>query len=93
MGTAPRKNRTASLHDPAYAVFVKMLVEVRDESGLKQKHIADALGWNQSVVSKIETKQRRIDVVELIRVAEIVGFDPALLVRRLQKMIKSQHLG
>ncbi|MDP3736414.1 MAG: helix-turn-helix transcriptional regulator [Hyphomonadaceae bacterium] len=70
-----------------------MLVEVRDESGLKQKHIADALGWNQSVVSKIETKQRRIDVVELIRVAEIVGFDPALLVRRLQKMIKSQHLG
>jgi len=84
MGSAPHKNRTASLHDEAYAAFVETLVKLRKESGLKQHHIAKALGWNQSVVSKIENCQRRIDVIELIRVGHVGGVDAASLVRRIQ---------
>lgn len=92
MGVSPRKQRTASLHDPAYAAFVTMLVELRAESGLKQRQIAEALGWNQSIVSKIERRQRRMDIVELIRVAEILGFDPASIVRKMQKKIESNEI-
>jgi transcriptional regulator with XRE-family HTH domain len=89
MGSAPRKARTRSLHDPAYAAFVEELVALRDRSGMKQWQIAAALGWNQSVVSKIETQQRRIDVVELIRVLDFLGEDPVEFVRLTQRLLAS----
>lgn len=78
-----------SLHDPAYAAFVTTLVELRSQSGMKQRDVAAALGWNQSIVSKIETRQRRIDVVELIRVTEAIGVDPIALVRQIQRKLSS----
>lgn len=81
------------MHDDAYASFVKDLVVLRERSGLKQKHVAAALGWNQSVVSKIETQQRRIDIVELVRVAEVLGFDPAVLVKAIQMNVRKTDGG
>lgn len=87
MGAMSGKSRTISLHDDDYASFVTTLVEMRSNSGLSQRKVAAALGWNQSVVAKIETRQRRIDVIELVRMAEIVGFDAAKLVRNIQKKI------
>lgn len=81
MGRPPKKSRVASLHDGAYQRFVESLVDRRKASGLSQQAVADKLGWNQSIVAKIETTQRRIDVIELIRFAAIVGFDVVKLVR------------
>ena len=67
MSSPPNKARTVSLHDGAYARFVEKLVEKRLKSGLSQQAVAEQLGWNQSIISKIESVQRRLDVIELIR--------------------------
>lgn len=85
MASPSRKARTASLHDPAYARLVQMLIDRRVKSGLSQQTVADALGWNQSIIAKIESVQRRLDVIELIRIAKVVGFDPARLVREAEQ--------
>ena len=82
---AVRRSRVASLHDEAYARFVGALVLERKKSGLSQQAVADKLGWQQSIVAKIETAQRRIDIVELIRFAGAVGFDAAKSVRELRR--------
>ncbi|WP_245408414.1 hypothetical protein [Zhengella mangrovi] len=37
----------------------------------------------QSFIASIETGQRRVDVVELLDLAEAIGFDPHDAVRRL----------
>lgn len=79
-----RPRRPASLHDANYARLVEALVDKRLKAGLTQQAVADALGWNQSIVAKIETVQRRIDVIELIRMADVIGFDPARFVRTTQ---------
>lgn len=50
----------------------------------RSEEVADRLGWQQSVIAKIETAQRRIDMIELIRLAAVVGFDAARLVREIQ---------
>jgi transcriptional regulator with XRE-family HTH domain len=80
-----------SLDDPAYAAFVKMSVEPRVRSGLRQHQAAAALGRIRSVVAKIETRQRRIDAFELIRVAEVLGADLAAMVRRIRQKTLSGY--
>lgn len=85
-----RKSRTASLHDAPYARFVQALVERRKRSGLSQQALADQLGWNQSVVARIENVQRRLDVIELIKIAQILDFDAARLIREVEQDMKNR---
>ena len=92
MANSPNKSRTASLHTDAYAAFVQILVQKRIRSGLSQQAVADELGWNQSIIAKIESVQRRLDVIELVQIAGVVGFDPSRLVKDIQvQMLTSRH--
>jgi transcriptional regulator with XRE-family HTH domain len=90
MGHPPYKARTASLHDAAYASFVEKLVKKRVNAGYSQQSLADALGWNQSIIAKIESVQRRLDVIELIRISNVLGVDPGRLVRDIQKLMQER---
>ncbi|MBU2595573.1 helix-turn-helix transcriptional regulator [Patescibacteria group bacterium] len=51
--------------------IIKRLIQARKKSGLTQKEVAKKLGRSQSYVSKIESGQRIIDVIELEKFAEI----------------------
>jgi transcriptional regulator with XRE-family HTH domain len=46
----------------------------------RQEDAAQALGRPQSFVSALETGQRRLDVVELLEIADVYGFEPSELV-------------
>lgn len=85
MARRSNKTRVASLHSESYGQFVELLVKRRKASKLSQQAVGDALGWNQSIVAKIETCQRRIDVVELLQLASVVGFDAVKLVQELRR--------
>lgn len=64
-----------------------LLREVRADAGLTQAELADKLGVPQSVVSKYESGERRLDILELREICR--GLDLSLLdfVRRLEKEI------
>lgn len=51
--------------------LIGRLRKARIESGLSQKHVSDMLGRTQSYISKLESNQRRIDVVQLKELARI----------------------
>lgn len=51
-------------HDPRYLEFVARLRQARRDKGLTQTQLADLLGKPQPYVSKVETCERRIDLVE-----------------------------
>ena len=63
-----------------------MLTKAREESGLSQQEVAKALGKHQTFVSKVERGERSLDVIDFIRMSEVLGFDPHTLVRRLRKI-------
>jgi transcriptional regulator with XRE-family HTH domain len=84
MANPPNKGRTTSLHDAAYASFIQKLVRKRIKAGFTQQSLANALGWNQSVVAKIESVQRRLDIIELARIANVLEFDAARLLKDVQ---------
>lgn len=57
----------------AYAAFRKRLRAARELAGLSQAQTARRLGRPQSFVSKCESGERRVDVVELRTFAGIYG--------------------
>lgn len=65
--------------------LAELLTHYREAAGLTQADVARALGRHQPFVSTIEAGQRRVDVVELLDLARVIGFDPgALIVELLQ---------
>ena len=70
--------------EETYERFQRMLAEARRKSGLSQQEVADRLGRPQTYVSKCELGTRRMDVVEFLEMAEVLGFDPVALIRKLR---------
>ncbi|MCA9381349.1 helix-turn-helix transcriptional regulator [Candidatus Dojkabacteria bacterium] len=60
-----------TIYKPKYESVVRKLKEARLQSGMKQEAVADALGKYQSYVSKVESGDRRIDVIELLEFARL----------------------
>lgn len=54
-----------STFSPQYQAFLVKLRQARIEAGLTQVEVAQALDKPQSYVSKCESGERRVDVVEL----------------------------
>ena len=54
-----------SLRTPGHRALMRVLVETRKARGVTQQQLADRLDRPQSYVAKIETGERRMDVVEL----------------------------
>lgn len=64
------------------------LARAREHAGLKQGDVANRLGMPASYLSKIENGTRRLDVIELIQIAEAMDVDPAAIVRELQRDLR-----
>lgn len=65
----------------AYRLFLKRLREARLAAGLTQAQAAAKLQRPQSFVSKCESGERRVDVVELQRFAQLYRKDLEFFVR------------
>ena len=55
------------------------MAEVREHQGLTQAELAKRLGKHQSFVSKYESGERRLDVVEFVAVCEALGVEAMAL--------------
>lgn len=62
-----------SVHSPAYRLFLERLRAGREKAGLLQAEVARQLKKPQSYVSKCESGERRVDVIELAAFAKIYG--------------------
>jgi transcriptional regulator with XRE-family HTH domain len=62
-----------SLHTEVYRHFLTRLRRAREDAGLTQVQVAKRLGRPQSYVSKCESGERRVDVIELAQFAELYG--------------------
>ena len=60
-----------SIHTKEYSAFAKNLRTAREEAGLTQIEVAKKLKRQQSYVSKCESGEQRIDVIELDKFAKL----------------------
>jgi transcriptional regulator with XRE-family HTH domain len=60
------------------------LVEARRKQGLTQVGVANRLGKPQSFVSKYESGERRLDVMEFIQVCKALNIEPITIIQELE---------
>lgn len=72
-----QKQSISSIHDPDYHRIIDALISLREKAKLSQKAIAHEIGLTQPDVSKIERRERRIDILEALRWVLATGANPA----------------
>ena len=76
-----------SVHTDEYGIVLLRLVEARTFAGLTQSDLAARIGKPQSYVSKYERGERRLDVLELIRVCQVLNIDTSTIVCEIEKTL------
>ena len=69
-------------------ILLRLLRQIRVDANLRQTDLADLFGQPQSFVSKYESGERRLDILELRELCEHVGTTPQDFFCRLEKMLK-----
>lgn len=72
----------------ANQVIVEVLRQTRERAGLKQEDLAARIGRDQSHVSLIEGSQRRLDLVEFMRIARALDRDPIELFAEIYRAVE-----
>lgn len=77
--------RQKTIHNEQYCKIVSELRSERKRLGLSQAEVAKALGVSQSDISKIETLERRIDILELKNLLHFFRIAKNAHIRRIIK--------
>lgn len=67
-----------------YARLQDALIAARREQNLTQVEVAKRLGKQQSFVSKYESGERRLDVIEFIAVCKVLNIRPLTIIKKLE---------
>lgn len=74
-----------------YKVIGKVLAAARERAQLTQQELARKIRKPQSFVSNVEQGQRRIDIVEFLKLAEGLGADPRKVFLELLASLTSRR--
>jgi transcriptional regulator with XRE-family HTH domain len=78
-----------SIFTPEHEALQRVLRQIRLGAGLRQEDLAERLKEPQSFVSKYESGERRLDLIELRQIGQAVGVTLLELVRRFEEQLPS----
>ncbi|MEP5395236.1 MAG: helix-turn-helix transcriptional regulator [Hyphomicrobiales bacterium] len=77
-----------SMFSKDYAILIQLMADIRKEMGKTQVDVSTALGKPQSFISKIENGERRMDLIEMIAIADAIGMNSQQILKRLENEIQ-----
>lgn len=80
-----------TIRSKGQVALCEALIEARIKAGLGQEELAVKLNCHQSLVARIESGQRRIDVVELVVLARALGFAPSAVLALVEAATEPDH--
>ncbi|MGM8936689.1 helix-turn-helix domain-containing protein [Pseudomonas neustonica] len=81
----------SSIHRDEYVVLLRLLRQYRVESGLTQGQFAQALERPQSFVSDMERGFRRIDLIQLRDICEVLNISLLDFVSRFEAELSAPN--
>jgi len=77
-----------SIHTTQQQKLQKLLRQIRIEAKLRQVDLAERLGEPQSFISKYESGERRLDILEIREICEAIGIPLEDFARRLEASLR-----
>lgn len=66
--------------------LIELLIAERKTHGLRQEELARILRKQQAWISRIESGERRVDVIEFLDLAEAIDFDPFIALATIREV-------
>lgn len=94
---APEQKRTdgqimaRTIHSGGQLELCRLLIETRKSLGMTQEGLAERLGCQQSLIARLESGQRRLDVIEFVVVARALGALPIDMLAKIEREIPLTH--
>ena len=79
-----------NIHGQEQACLQALLRQIRLEAGLRQQDLAERIGEPQSFVSKYESGERRLDVLELRQICAAIDMPFTAFVQRLEAILSDK---
>ena len=79
----PKTTLRKTLRSKGHRDLIDILVKSREQAGLTQRELAARLRRPHSFIGRIEAGERRVDVIEFIEIARVMGLDPKQLFAKL----------
>ena len=87
----------ASLFTAAHRELVSTVVAMRQRAAMTHRQLAEAVGREQNYIARIETGQRRVDLVEFVIICRAcgaeAGAETAGLVKKIAEMLPRRRKG
>ncbi|MEP5729285.1 MAG: helix-turn-helix transcriptional regulator [Sulfitobacter sp.] len=81
-----------TIRSSGHEALREAIIAARKAAGLTQAQLADRLRCHQSFVARMESGQRRIDVVELVVISRAIGANAEQIFRITQDSTDESHL-
>jgi transcriptional regulator with XRE-family HTH domain len=65
-----------TIHSSEYAVLLNWLRRQRIDNGLTMRQLAEKMGIHHSWIGKVEQGERRLDIIEYLRICDALQLDP-----------------
>ena len=72
-----------TLQSDRHKALIDTLVKQRKSVGMSQQELANAIDEYQSYIARLESGQRRLDVIEFIRMCSFLELDPISVIQDL----------
>jgi transcriptional regulator with XRE-family HTH domain len=81
-----------SIYSEQYRAMLQLLRHVRLQSGIKQTDLVRRMKLDQSSISRIETGDRRLDVIELRNFCAAIGITLPDFISRLEEKLRMEKV-
>lgn len=75
----------SSVHSSKYGRFLKLMIGARLKAGFTQQQLARKLNKPQSYISKYESGERRLDLIEFLEIANHLKIDQCQFIKEISR--------
>lgn len=80
-----------SIFTPEYTALLQLLKRLRKQAGFTQIELAEQLSITQSILSKFERGELRIDIVQLRTICQVLNITLSELVEQWEKELTTME--
>ena len=86
--TLPIKTTCKSIFDKRYCVLLENIIALRKKNNITQRELAKILGVSNCYIARVETRERRLDLLETIDYLRALRLNDTEIASFLQIAIK-----